>query len=312
MPAPVLYRSDDPSAPSYIGNTATLHNVLHACLVTGYGSQPAAGWTRESLVGQVGIYRPGGTGDRPYLRVNQSNVFQPVIRGFEQLVDAQNNNVANGFPSGAQVGGGGIGENVSNYSNPRAWWMVADDTTFYFAVSLLALASQVGAVLIGTSSVGAVKLAFAFGKFKSYVPGDQYNWFIFGGSGAGLGSGTESIIGEHYTMRNALGLPSQPFGKLFLGRADSIGASTGFSFPDVHTGAVRLQSKVTVIESVAGSNLWRGELPGLVFPLSNVAPLNWMTLDGTGSLAGRTFRFFPMPNSSLFAGFGFDTAQWSY
>ena len=46
MSAPTIYRSDDPSAPSQVGNVKNaVYEVLRACLVDGYTGKQAAGWS---------------------------------------------------------------------------------------------------------------------------------------------------------------------------------------------------------------------------------------------------------------------------
>lgn len=49
MGAPTIYRNTDTSAPALtsVNDSASLTKLLEACLVDGYGSKSAAGWTLE-------------------------------------------------------------------------------------------------------------------------------------------------------------------------------------------------------------------------------------------------------------------------
>ncbi len=63
MAIPKIYRWDDAGAPSLTGGVAAASNwigVLHACLVTGYGSKAAAGWVRQFIdgAGTLAVFQP--------------------------------------------------------------------------------------------------------------------------------------------------------------------------------------------------------------------------------------------------------------
>ncbi len=54
-----VYRSTDASAPQLSGTAGSLAAILDGCLVTGYGSKPAAGWTTAFTSGDLRSYRQG-------------------------------------------------------------------------------------------------------------------------------------------------------------------------------------------------------------------------------------------------------------
>ena len=66
----IVYRWDDPSAPVLSSPSAgSLIGVLDACLVNGYGSKAAAGWTKAFSGTKLAAYRQGG-GSMCYLRID--------------------------------------------------------------------------------------------------------------------------------------------------------------------------------------------------------------------------------------------------
>ena len=54
-----LYRSTDGSAPTLSGTAGDLINLLDKCLVSGYGSSTAAGWTKPYTSTNAAAFRPG-------------------------------------------------------------------------------------------------------------------------------------------------------------------------------------------------------------------------------------------------------------
>lgn len=307
------YLSSDAGAPAYTpANASSFIAVLDACLVNGFGAKAAAGWSKAHSATNVAVYQPGGTGDRPYLRVDNSGA--PTVRGYVNLTDAINNTAVNGFPRSGQASS--MMTSGSNQASGAAWVVVADEQACYVTVFNGTAANITGGIPSSNNSGGS----FAFGKFKSYVSGDVNNWFIFSSDTSndsdytatgGLGT---SSIGNHYLLRNALGdATPQPFAKHFLGNSASVGRnSTGYTYPDVHTAQVRLQGRVRVLESVAGSILWRGELPGLAFPISDVSGRYLLTLNGTGELSGKTFIILPVCRFGATQLWAYDLGEWEH
>jgi hypothetical protein len=76
-----IYNSTDTSAPVLSGSPGTLINVLTACLVNGYGSKTAMGWTLAYSGTNLAAYKmPSGT-SQMYLAVDDTSVAgTPVVR----------------------------------------------------------------------------------------------------------------------------------------------------------------------------------------------------------------------------------------
>ena len=63
-----VYSSTDASAPVLTGQVGSLIAVLDACLVNGYGTKTAAGWTKPFAdASNTAVYR-SGSGSRAFFR----------------------------------------------------------------------------------------------------------------------------------------------------------------------------------------------------------------------------------------------------
>lgn len=85
-----VYRSSDSGAPSHSGTTlGQILTIIRACLVDGYGTRTAAGWTMpfSDLGNNKAVFRgQSGTGD--YFRVDDNIDYEySEIVGFETMTD---------------------------------------------------------------------------------------------------------------------------------------------------------------------------------------------------------------------------------
>lgn len=307
-----FYFSNDAGSPGNLstGTAGSFIALLDACLVNGYGSKASAGWVKHTVSATVAVYEPGAGFPKKFLRVSHALGQGARVRGYDTLDDALAGTESLAWPTDSQAGSGGLYPVPSAYT--YIWWLAADEQTFYFG----GLETSVGSSFSAIPPASNVHASLGFGQFKTYFPGDTNNWFIFGGPTSGALTGTlqtHSLTG-HYTSRNALGdAPPPSFSKHYLGLQNQVGHLNGYSYPDAHTGKIRLQSRVRVLESVAGSILWRGELPGLAFPISSAAGRYFQQIDGEGALAGRSWLVVPVGRSgggtSLWA---IDQGTWSH
>jgi hypothetical protein len=175
MTTVTLYRSTDASAPTLTGQVGSLTTLLDAVLVNGYGTQPAAGWTKPfTTATNQAAYRNSATdGTGFHVNVNDNGPGAGAARearmtGFETM-----SALATGtgqFPLLAQLGIG-IGAVVCRKSTTadataRPWVIVADNTVFYLFVETGDVAGQVYSVV--------------FGDFFSYKASDAYRCLIIG------------------------------------------------------------------------------------------------------------------------------------
>lgn len=169
-----IYRSTDSGAPVLSGGVSALINVLDKCLVTGYGSKTAAGWTKPFTGTNKAAFRnsaaAGGSG--MYLRVLDDASLtgaerSAAVRAYLTMSDIDTGTIVT--PTAAQLATGLIWRKSNTIdSTARPWILVADELTFYLCVDTGTLASEGGA---GT---------YAAGDFASLVPGDAYRFFVAG------------------------------------------------------------------------------------------------------------------------------------
>lgn len=133
MAAPIVYRWDDGNAPVARGERRSLCDILYACLVTGYGTKPGAGWTREyvnATFDKAAFRNNPITGTGFYLQVDGAggtDAMTPKVRGFEAMTSESDglgpfNATYQYLLSVSQTAG----------TTPRPWVLIADDRFFYF------------------------------------------------------------------------------------------------------------------------------------------------------------------------------------
>lgn len=169
-----IYRSTDSGAPVLTGQAGSLLNLLDKCLVDGYGSQAAAGWSRAYTGTNKAAYRnsvaAGGTG--MYLRVlddgsGTGGAREALVRCYLTMSDVDTGTIET--PTAAQVAASIVWRKSNTVdSTARAWIMVADELTMYLCVSTGTINSNVG-----DSTYGA-------GDIASHVAGDAYRFFVAG------------------------------------------------------------------------------------------------------------------------------------
>lgn len=169
-----IYRSSDTSAPVLVGGVSSLINVLDKCLVAGYGSKTAAGWTKPYTGTNKAAFRngvaAGGTG--MYVRVLDDGsatggARNALARAYLTMSDVDTGTIQT--PTAAQLAASIVWrKSDTTDSTARDWILVADELTFYLCVDTGTVASNGGC---GT---------YAAGDFASYVPSDTYRFFIAG------------------------------------------------------------------------------------------------------------------------------------
>lgn len=195
-----IYKSTDSSAPVLTGQASSLIDLLDACLVNGYGSKTAAGWTKPYTGTNKAAFRnsvaAGGTG--MYLRVDDNaggtgGAREALVRCYLTMSDVDTGTIET--PTAAQVAASIVWRKSNTVdSTARAWIMVADELTMYLCVSTGTLNANVG-----DSTYGA-------GDIASDVPADAYRFFVAGResqSGAGNLGGTSTSIMTRATAQFA-------------------------------------------------------------------------------------------------------------
>jgi hypothetical protein len=191
----MVYDWHDASAPSLTGEVGSLIALLDACLVNGYGSKAAAGWTKPYTGTNVAAFRQGGASStKAYIRINDNaplNAEDARIRAYDSMTDIDTG--SGDFPTVAlRANGIFMKKSSSADSTKRPWTVVADDRTFYLIV-------WYQSVLSGTLKLTSPSSFMGFGDFDSYKPGDTDNQFLSARSTEDSLLETMDIVGSNLT-----------------------------------------------------------------------------------------------------------------
>lgn len=301
-----VYKSTDASAPNVLAGTiGTLITVLDACLVDGYGSKSAAGWTKAFSGTNKAAYKQGsgGGGLQFYLRVDDSLLaVQAKAVGYETMSDVDTG--TGPFPTSGQLAAGTyFPKSVSDDAVVRPWMVIATNRAFYLYVHHDEL---------DITASSAYKLMAFFGDITSYKSGDQYNCLILGNYASGVatnnfGTATGALntqLPGHYLARAYTQIGgSVHVGKIIdyyrNGQSVIIGGAGGPTYatpyPDPMTGGMLL-APIYVTEGVSGYATVRGVMPGLWAPLHNLPGNHYDTFSGSGVFSGKTFTLLDATN----------------
>ena len=297
-----VYRWDDASAPVLTGQAGSRAALLKACLVTGYGSKTAAGWSNPYSGTNIEAFTNSSTGGTGYgILVTDTNAQYASMVGYESITGG--GVLTNQFPTSAQVATGlVIFSSVTADATPRPWLLIADEKRFYLWIGHNVTTTT------GLATTGYAQLFFA-GDLIGLNAADHYRFMVVGGITATattdyIGSISQyasngSTLQGHYLARNYAGTTiSRPCGKTasnINGMATSIGVS-GVQYPDQASGGMLL-SKVYVNDADIAFQI-RGTMPGLFNPLHNLPGNPGDSFSGVGPLSGKTFLLLDAPNGS--------------
>lgn len=280
-----VYRSDDVGAPTLSGTAGHLNNVLTACLVNGYGSQPAAGWTKPYTGTNLAVFRPPA-GNQFYLRLDDSNSTYPAFRGYRAMTAVSTGTGL--FPTTVQLSGGIRSVKApSSGTTVRPWIVIASPRSFYLWI--LWNATDIGAVNTGADM-------FFFGDIASYLPGDAYGAAIIGKTTADA-TAANSLFGNNLTTG------AQAAGHYLAGdfaqsgnaaqfallqsviAASAFCGAAGSFYPDPITGGMLLE-RLRIVEGGMAQKLVRGHLPGCFNPIHPLPANHLDLLQGRGVMLG--------------------------
>lgn len=296
------YRSTDSGAPTLTGQVGSLNALLKACLVgvsgVAYGSKAAAGWTvaYEDLGAHKLVLRnslaAGGTGC--YVRIDDSGstaggAREAVVRVYATMSDIDTGTSV--IPGTAVQPSGSIWrKSLTLDATARPWLISADELTVYLNA------------LTGTD------LAYfgGAGDFESFVPADDFRYFVSGGVGTNacqanlvmtgvntlesptVSGGRGNWTGRRYQLDD---VPEQ-FSVPALGVQSAAGAAAGSAITgvNIHMGGncapMADPSAGTSLRSyhpafVGQQRIIRGRLRGLYVPLNDLRGLAWGAVDAT-------------------------------
>lgn len=287
-----IYKSTDGSAPTLSGTAGDLVALLDACLVNGYGSKPAAGWTKPFTGTNAAAFLQGA-GCGFYLDVNDNGpgaggAREARLRGYETM-----SAVATGtglFPTAAQLAAGLFcRKSATADGTTRSWVIAADDRTLYLFID-------------SGDSLGYT--GFFFGDFYSVLAGDTHKCLIVGRTTENTSSNTAenasrlstavgAVTAGHYIARTYTGL-----GTAITASKTSDNAATGgvaffgggaIDFPNPPDGSF-IAAPVYIHNPLGGAaNEWRGQLRGLLNGINAQLPTDLTDGDTVDSVTGRSY-----------------------
>lgn len=201
-----VYRHDDSSAPVLRGEVGSLIDLLDACLVNGYGVQPAAGWTKAFSGTNKAIYAndDAGGGSGCHVRVDDNapdddgngdgaNAATVRVGATASDIDTLD------YPTDLTW----LRKSDTNDATARPWILIADGRTWWF-------------YLIddgGNDSVHRNRHFSGAGDFEAFAGIGAFNYFSLGRQ-TGLQSGD--------SLWASLAQSTTPVGGLKLVHADGI------------------------------------------------------------------------------------------
>lgn len=289
MAAPTIYKSSDASAPTLTGQVGSLITLLDACLVNGYGSKSAAGWSKAFSGTNAASYKQGAaSGADAYLDVNDNaggaaGAQEANVRGYEAMTAVATG--TNPFPTTAQIASLGlyIRKSATANATARGWVVVADDKTFHLFI-------------LSGDTAGQYQ-PFTFGDLYSFKSADAYRCLIHaptasgggvnlsGLSAATVANASSTILGGYVARTQAQTGTSLQIGRLGLGTNIY---SSPFPGPNAPDGNVYL-SRMFISEP---SSCLRGYIRGLyqiVTATTGLADGDTFTGATGTDFAGRTF-----------------------
>lgn len=276
-----VYRWDDTEAPVIDGQIGSAINFLDKILVDGYGSKPAAGWTKAfvSPNGNKAVYRNSTTnGLGLYYQVNddaaQASVYYAAkVYGFETMSDVDNG--AGQYPTGTDYVW--LRKSSSNSATARPWLAIADDQTLYLFVwyNLTAVAAQ------------SLAAPFAMGDYLSMIPGDAYHATVGGTWAYNINQGQIFYLNSFQGITTHMYGPRKSDGT--TGNIDVIClASSPLAGPPGSIGFSHPWYGQTLVQRVAVGDAspftLRGYMPGVFSPMHQY-PFDNLATDADGRIA---------------------------
>lgn len=302
-----VYKSTDAGAPTQFGGAGTVIGILDACLVNGYGSKPAAGWTKPFSGTNLAVYKGVGANAK-YLRIDDTTTTSglgALAAGYQTM-----SGVSTGtgkFPPTSSILPNGY--HIHRYytatgatADTVPWVVVAKDNFFWF---------MIGKTLDITFRQGCSYLGF--GEITSNVVGDINNTIIMGPNTSNAGntqvayvnyttfSAAESScinLATDYTgiVAGAIGILHSPYvGATEMGHVSRPEEPEAVC-PSPVSHKVPFYP-LNIYEKDAG---YRGRLPGFFHVnTTTMYGANYKALSEFSIVGGRTFILMPWANRGL-------------
>jgi hypothetical protein len=287
-----VYRSDDASAPVLSGSVGSLITVLDACLVNGYGTKAAAGWSKAFTGTNQAAYRMPAGSNLHYLAVDDTTTTYATLRGYEAMTAVTTG--TGPFPTTTQLSTSCITKSSVADATARSWVLATNGTMVHLHITATVVSDGSTANMAAFGQIVSNKIGDAYGTMLICNNGLQYSSNVMYVALASV-AGTPSA--GHYLARSYTQVGgSVQFAKgidPFLCAGGTTIGGSGMAYPMPIDGGLYM-SPVRVAEA----SLFRGVMPGLWAP-AHTKPLSHMdTVSGSGALNGKTFLALNMYSSA--------------
>ncbi|HOI95558.1 MAG TPA: hypothetical protein PK250_12705 [Syntrophobacter fumaroxidans] len=298
-----IYRSTDPSAPTLANTAGALIAILDACLVNGYGSKAALGWTKEFSGTNLATYR-AAVGNRLYLGIDDTGTNSARARAFSVATAAgvAVGSGTNPFPTDAQLSGGMYFNKAAGSNYP--WVLVSNGRIFYLYVDY--------------SNNGNAGVVSCFGDFVSYKTSDENGTVLIGSNGSTNSSAqfqnfknaTNAVVPAHYLSQRydgaaySIACGKTPMSGLTAAAENMMSNTANYPlYPDPLLGSMFLTPfYVTEPDTTGTYGVIRGRLPGIWAACHRYAPFTTgdvVSGDASSNANGKTFEVFRIYNSCV-------------
>lgn len=247
---PIIYSSQDASAPQLSLTAGALNTVIKGCLVTGYGDKPAAGWEiayEDMATKKLAIRSTNVKSIKSVLLLDNTSTSSASVTAYT------------GWDNTAQTGTNqfGSGYFVNKWeTNTPGWVLIATDSFFYFFINY-------------DSPSFHMRVFQGFGDVYLLTPGEGCSALI-----ASAGTGISPANTGYNSIATSMGVsakfPSSLFPKVDsnYGWGDrSPNSSTGNS----HASDIAILSRFALYQNKDSAIQPTIELPGMLMPYSEIA-----------------------------------------
>lgn len=293
---PTVYKSSDTSAPVLSGTVNALVNVLDKCLVAGYGSKTAAGWSKPYTGTNQADFLQGGSGVLKYFQIDDNGPGLGAARearlwGFETM-SAYNTGTGQ-FPASATIRA--IRKSTTADATARDWIVVADAKTCH--------------LFILTGDTAGTYYPTSFGDLYSFSPGDLWKGYIIARDAENTAANGNEWL-AHFRTNGLVATTGLHLQRSYTGLGGTIGGGNcggdgemayvnvtstsaawagALVFPNPPDGNLHL-SIARIAQTFASPAIMRGRYRGLYIGCHPIASFNDQdNFSGTGEFSGKTF-----------------------
>lgn len=122
---PIIYRNTDHDAPVLSQHLGTMNTLLKACLVTGYGDKPAAGWEiayENTAEHKLALRSKNPMSEQAVLLLHDTQTIKADVTAYKHWA---------GDAGSDQWGSGAFWKRWGTGYDPAYWVVIATDTFFY-------------------------------------------------------------------------------------------------------------------------------------------------------------------------------------